>query len=110
LRRNTDHLHTSGLLINFIHTFWPSLLKIPGFVTEFVTPIVKAKKGKQEETFFTLTEYNAWKESTNNGKGWSIKYYKGLGTSTAAEAKEYFSDIYHHKIDFVWGNEVSVSD
>eukprot|EP01102_Stenamoeba_stenopodia_P016274 TRINITY_DN566_c1_g4_i1.p1 TRINITY_DN566_c1_g4~~TRINITY_DN566_c1_g4_i1.p1 ORF type:complete len:1163 (-),score=255.03 TRINITY_DN566_c1_g4_i1:273-3761(-) len=100
-----DGSHIKGLLINFIHNFWPSLLKIPGFMTEFVTPIVKAKKGKQEETFFTLTEYNAWKERTNNGKGWSIKYYKGLGTSTAAEAKEYFSDIYHHKIDFAWGSE-----
>jgi DNA gyrase/topoisomerase IV subunit B len=24
------------------------------------------------------------------GKGWKIKYYKGLGTSTSAEAKDYF--------------------
>lgn len=29
-----------------------------------------------------------------------IKYYKGLGTSTAKEAKEYFSDLGQHKIQF----------
>lgn len=33
-------------------------------------------------------------------RGWAIKYYKGLGTSTAAEAKEYFQAIDRHQIDF----------
>lgn len=33
-------------------------------------------------TFYTLPEYEQWKENTNT-RGWSIKYYKGLGTSTA---------------------------
>lgn len=33
-------------------------------------------------------------------KGWAIKYYKGLGTSTAQEAKDYFSAIARHQIDF----------
>lgn len=27
-----------------------------------------------------------------NGKGWTIKYFKGLGTSTSAEFKEYFAN------------------
>ena len=40
-------------------------------------------------------------ESTgNNGKGFSIKYYKGLGTSTSAEAKEYFSNLDLHEVHF----------
>lgn len=30
-----------------------------------------------------------------------MKYYKGLGTSTAAEAKEYFRNIDAHLKDFV---------
>ena len=29
-----------------------------------------------------------------------MKYYKGLGTSTAKEAKEYFSDMERHRIPF----------
>lgn len=36
-----DGSHIKGLLINFIHSFWPSLLKIPSFLVEFITPIVK---------------------------------------------------------------------
>ncbi len=29
-----------------------------------------------------MPEYEAWKEN-NSTRGWAIKYYKGLGTSTA---------------------------
>ena len=29
-----------------------------------------------------------------------MKYYKGLGTSTSKEAKEYFSDMLRHRIYF----------
>ena len=34
-----------------------------------------------------------------------IKYYKGLGTSTAKEAKDYFARISDHKIDFEYVDE-----
>ena len=40
-------------------------------------------------------------------KGWSIKYYKGLGTSTAKEAKEYFRDLEKNRIDMRWGGDGS---
>ena len=100
-----DGSHIKGLVINFMHHFWPSLLDVPGFLQQFITPIVKVTKGKKSETFFTLPEYEEWKESSgNDGKGWNIKYYKGLGTSTGAEAKEYFSNLDIHEIHF---NELS---
>lgn len=100
-----DGSHIKGLVINFLHHFWPSLLDIPGFLQMFITPIVKVSKGKESKTFFTLPEYETWKESTeNDAKGWTIKYYKGLGTSTSAEAKDYFSNLDIHEIHF---NEIS---
>ena len=95
-----DGSHIKGLVINFIHTFWPSLLKLPDFLIEFITPIVKVTKGQQSKSFFTLPEYEAWKEAHNDGKGWNIKYYKGLGTSTSKEAKEYFTRMDLHRKDF----------
>jgi len=96
-----DGSHIKGLVINFIHHFWPSLLDVRGFLKQFITPIVKCTKGKKSEAFFTLPEYEAWKESTGNDtKGWTIKYYKGLGTSTSSEAKEYFSNLNIHEISF----------
>ena len=72
-----DGSHIKGLLINFLHHFWPSLLKIDGFLKQFITPIVKCSKGKKEQTFFTIPEYITWKDDNNEGKGWKIKYYKG---------------------------------
>ncbi|KAK4770618.1 hypothetical protein SAY87_031150 [Trapa incisa] len=102
-----DGSHIKGLLINFIHSFWPSLLKVPSFMVEFITPIVKAthKNGK-EMCFYTMPEYESWKESLrNNASGWSIKYYKGLGTSTSKEGKQYFQNLDKHKKDFVWADE-----
>ncbi|EED89878.1 DNA topoisomerase [Thalassiosira pseudonana CCMP1335] len=94
-----DGSHIKGLIINFIHHFWPSLLDIPDFLMQFITPIVKCTKGKKSHTFFTLPEYEEWKEGTgNDAKGWTIKYYKGLGTSTSSEAKEYFSNLDIHEI------------
>jgi DNA topoisomerase-2 len=96
-----DGSHIKGLIINFIHHFWPSLLDLPGFLEQFITPIVKATKGKKTLTFFTIPEYEAWKKTLiDSNHGWSIKYYKGLGTSTSSEAKEYFSNLELHEIPF----------
>eukprot|EP00466_Bigelowiella_natans_P005266 jgi/Bigna1/57499/fgenesh1_pm.16_\ len=95
-----DGSHIKGLVINLFSHFWPSLFKMPGFLVEFITPIVKCTKGKKSVQFFTVPEYESWKHENNDGKGWKIKYYKGLGTSTPQEAKEYFSDLDRHVIEF----------
>jgi len=100
-----DGSHIKGLLINMLDHFWPSLLKVPGFLVEFITPIVKCTRGRQEESFFTIPEYERWKEANNDGHGWTIKYYKGLGTSTAADAKKYFSDLCTHLKPFQSGTD-----
>ena len=36
-----DGSHIKGLIMNFLHHFYPSLLHVPGFLLEFITPIVK---------------------------------------------------------------------
>ncbi|OLP92315.1 DNA topoisomerase 2 [Symbiodinium microadriaticum] len=38
-----DGSHIKGLIINFIQHWFPSLLRLPGFLKEFVTPIVKVQ-------------------------------------------------------------------
>ncbi|KAL8576595.1 DNA topoisomerase 2-alpha [Nucella lapillus] len=97
--QDQDGSHIKGLLVNFIHHFWPNLLQ-HNFVEEFITPLVKVTKGKQEESFFSLPEFEEWKRKTENWHTWKVKYYKGLGTSTSKEAKEYFSDMPRHRIPF----------
>ncbi|KAG5859844.1 DNA topoisomerase II [Encephalitozoon hellem] len=92
-----DGSHIKGLIINFLDHFYPSLLKIPGFLQEFITPIIRATKKGQVRDFFTLPEYEEFKKSE---EGWNIKYYKGLGTSTSADAKQYFSNLPIHVKNF----------
>ncbi|KAM5557131.1 hypothetical protein ABKV19_024492 [Rosa sericea] len=99
-----DGSHIKGLLINFIHCFWPSLLKVPSFLVEFKMPIVKAtQKNGKELSFYSMPEYEAWRESSRgNASGWTIKYYKGLGTSTSKEGRDYFQNLDMHKKHLVW--------
>ena len=90
--QDLDGSHIKGLFINFIQALFPSLYRLDGFLSSLLTPIVKATKKKVTKEFYTLTEYEEWKEN-NNTTGWIIKYYKGLGTSTRTEAKEYFEKL-----------------
>jgi DNA topoisomerase-2 len=109
--QDLDGSHIKGLGINMFQSEWPSLTELPGFMGFMNTPILKAKKGTQEKVFYNEGEYRAWKEGGEGGavvggvgvsmathtppSGWNIKYYKGLGTSTGKEFKEYFE---HKKI------------
>jgi len=103
--QDQDGSHIKGLLINFIHYNWPTLMKLP-FLEEFITPIVKASKKDDQHSFFSLPEFEEWKEATPNWHTYKIKYYKGLGTSTSQEAKVYFSDMARHRIKFRYnGNQ-----
>lgn len=71
-----DGSHIKGLIINFLDHAYPELLEIPNFLVEFVTPIVKAKKGNKQLAFYTMPQYEEWKEQLGDEKGWTIKYLK----------------------------------
>ena len=116
--QDTDGSHIKGLVINFFRHFWPKLLIPPvdcpeekAFFSSFVTPLLKAfrkSSGKvKEKTFYSLPEYNKWRSSLSDGEinRWKIKYYKGLGTSTQAEAKTYFRNFANHQKIFQWDSE-----
>ena len=110
--QDLDGSHIKGLGINLFQSEWPTLTHIPGFIGFMNTPILKARKGQQERVFYNEGEFEAWKSgATASGGGamdvatWNIKYYKGLGTSTGREFKEYFE----HKriVDFAHTGETS---
>ena len=90
---DNDGSHIKGLIINFIHNFWPSLIKVESFISSIVTPIVKVSKGKINFSFYSQSDFTNWKENEKSVGSWQIKYYKGLGTSTSTEAKEYFKNL-----------------
>lgn len=107
-----DGSHIKGLILNMIHHYWPDLLRVDGFLQQFITPIVKArKKGRvnvegesdsQAISFFSMPDYFRWKEALGPGiSQYQLRYYKGLGTSGAKEGREYFENIERHRLKFV---------
>ncbi|TWU76474.1 DNA topoisomerase 2 [Metarhizium rileyi] len=102
-----DGSHIKGLLINFLQVQFPSLLKIPKFLQEFITPIVKVwqgpdpKKPLRLKSFFTQPQYDEWKESHKAELSrWQSKYFKGLGTSSNEDAQVYFTNLDNHLKEF----------
>ena len=83
-----DGSHIKGLVLNMFHVYWPKLIEL-GFVVSMVTPVIKAGR----VWYFTEEEFRAAQEAGRIVSSGTVKYYKGLGTSTSAEAKEYFQKI-----------------
>ena len=77
-----DGSHIKGLVLNMFHVYWPKLIEL-GFIVSMITPVIKVGR----EWFFTEESY---RQAHTPGP---VKYYKGLGTSTSAEAREYFKQI-----------------
>jgi len=92
--QDRDGSHIKGLGINLFQDQWPSLTRIPDFIGFMNTPILKARKADKELLFYNDGEYEQWKKENPESivKSWKIKYYKGLGTSTGKEFREYFEN------------------
>uniref|UniRef100_A0A6C0CT18 DNA topoisomerase (ATP-hydrolyzing) n=1 Tax=viral metagenome TaxID=1070528 RepID=A0A6C0CT18_9ZZZZ len=93
-----DGSHIKGLLFNVFQSIWPSLYKTERFLTSMLTPIIKVTHTNGEKiSFYSITDFENWRKATEKTaiglRPWTIKYYKGLGTSTANEAKDYFRDM-----------------
>jgi DNA topoisomerase-2 len=93
---DVDGDHIKGLGFNLFHEFWPSLLKIEGFFCSLLTPIMKVihKTNGKKISFYSLSEYNQWKDENQLSINmWETRYYKGLGSSKSNEAKEFFTKM-----------------
>ena len=94
--QDTDGSHIKGLVMNIFASLWPSLYKTEGFLTSMLTPIIKATNGRTKEQikFYNTTDFDNWKKTAaGQSSGWTSKWFKGLGTSSSAESKEYFSEM-----------------
>lgn len=91
--QDVDGSHIKGLFMNWIDSQWKSLMQL-NFVTAMSTPVIKVKKASKERSFYSTGEYIKWQGTAECKQGgWKAKYYKGLGTSTTKEAKEYFAAL-----------------
>jgi DNA topoisomerase-2 len=101
--QDVDGSHIASLLYNLVEVCAPELLRTkPGFVCRFATALIRVKvPGRGDEAlFYSEAEYETWR-ATRTEAGLSTgkaTYYKGLGTSNASLAKEYFRNIHANTI------------
>jgi DNA topoisomerase-2 len=77
-------------------------------------------------SFYSIQEFQKWLKENENASGsanesgegdkkWIgtsnmvVKYYKGLGTNTAAEGKEYFRDLSKHCKPFIYEDSIDAN-
>jgi DNA gyrase/topoisomerase IV subunit B len=115
-----DGFHICGLVCAGLKKFWPELFTL-GVVYRFQTPIMKTMIGKDEKYFYRLDEFESW--AANQTKTFKTRYLKGLGSSTAEDFRQYFSDMESNLIqigvqstkdleivDLVFGKESGAAD
>jgi DNA topoisomerase II len=91
-----------GLIINYIHFFWPWLMA--NVLKIFVTPCVMAIKGAHTASFYHLQEYRIWRSTHHSDLGWGIRYIKGLASLTTTDANDLFLNFHRCRIELKWND------
>ena len=125
---DTDGAHIKSLIINFFDVKFPSLLKIDGFIREFITPMIKvtmkpssqlwkthsaalkdkAYKGVGDTRIYPLynrIEFAKFENEFLNNvakAGYEIDYIKGLATIEKSDTEHYFDNFEDSEIRFTF--------
>lgn len=103
--QDLDGYHITALLTNMLTEFFPALVKAcPQFVQRFATPLIVAKRGEDRHNFYNVQEFDTWCES-NDPTRFDVRYLKGLGSSTVADAKRYFADLQRNSVFLTYDGE-----
>jgi DNA topoisomerase-2 len=87
---DVDGYHICGLLLNFFHKLFPTLLeRNPSFITCMRTPIVRIYYPRSEMELYTLEDFRKYQRENPTKKG-DVKYFKGLGTNNNKEIETSF--------------------
>lgn len=103
--QDLDGFHIKGLIINYIHFWWKELLSFD-FIWSLKTPIIKATAGRNVFEFMTEQDFKKWLADSEY-KNIKTKYYKGLGTSTKADAIDIFKRFDKLKVQYIYTGKES---
>jgi DNA topoisomerase-2 len=94
-----DGGHIVGLIINWLHACWPSLLELrPDFVRRFASPVIIVRglslsASEPLRSFLSQVEFKAWLFAAGGAdalRAHRVQYFKGLGSHTQAMGRTYF--------------------
>lgn len=86
---DVDGLHISGLIMNFFHSLYPTLLNKEAFLINMRTPLVRIYLKNSELSFYSVEDFKRYTSKNPEHKG-RVKYFKGLGTSSDKEVRNSF--------------------
>lgn len=88
---DVDGIHISGLIMNFFHSLFPSLLeRTPSFLVSMATPIVRVFSKSGDLLFYDENRFKDF--ARNQTKSFKSKYYKGLGTTKSEDVPDTFGE------------------
>ena len=102
---DVDGIHISGLIMNFFHNLFPSLLdrEIP-FLVSMQTPIVRVFQKGGDLLFYDENRFKAYASSQT--KNFKSKYYKGLGTTKSEDVPDTFGE---KMVEYITDEKVSIT-
>lgn len=86
---DVDGIHIEGLIMNFFHSLFPTLLERENsFVVSMKTPIVRVFRPNEDLLFYDERRFREW--AAQQTKNFKKKYYKGLGTTKPEDVPDTF--------------------
>lgn len=119
---DADGAHIMTLVYNFLDTYFKDLLKIEGFFSEFITPMIKVPVSKTLENqikfnfsgtivhtkkeviypFYNEIEFKQFMKDNAKIKYGKPKYIKGLAGNQSFEIVEYFKEYIKNVINIIY--------
>lgn len=98
---DVDGTACAALILNYIHKFWPDLIRAHK-IARAETPIIitEHKKTKKEKWFYYDSEYKEW-SGDKDLKDYEIHYMKGLGALNSKQSAEIYKNphLYFYELD-----------
>ena len=86
---DVDGIHIEGLIMNFFHSLFPTLLdRESSFVVSMKTPIVRVFRPSGDLLFYDERRFREY--AASQAKNFKKKYYKGLGTTKPEDVPDTF--------------------
>lgn len=108
---DSDGASIMGLVMNFFSSKFEALLDIPGFFSEFISPMIQVipkAKDSAKIPFYNEVEYKRFIEEQSKSPtvgAFTVKFIKGLATNEDDDIKQYFNNYKDNCIPIIFDDD-----